>query len=166
MYGCESWTIKKAERWRIDAFELWCWKRFLSPLDCKESQSVNPKGNRSWIFIGRTDFEAETPIFWPPDVKNWLIWKDPNAGKDWRWEEKGTTEDDMVGWHHWCDGHDFEEALRVDNGQGSLTCCSSWGHKESDMTKWLNLTKHPSHFLSTYQTTCLVSNKQRLCLLI
>ena len=109
MYRCESWTIKKAEYRRIDAFELWCWEKTLeSPLDCKEIQPVHPKGDQSWIFIGRTDAEAETPILRPPDAKNWLIGKDPDAGKDWRWEEKGMTEDEMVGWHHWLDGHEFE----------------------------------------------------------
>ena len=91
MYVRESWTIKKAEHWRINAFELWCW----SPLDSKEIQSVHPKGNQSWVFIGRTDAEAETPILWPPDAKSWFIWKDLDAGKDWRWEEKGMTEYDM-----------------------------------------------------------------------
>ena len=106
MYGCESWTIKKAECWRIDAFELWCWRRLLSPLDCKEIQPVHSKGNQSWIFIGRTNAEAETPIFGPPDVKNWLIWKDPDAGKDWR-QEKGMTEDEMVRRHHQLNGHEF-----------------------------------------------------------
>ena len=105
MYECESWTIKKAECWRIAAFELWCWRRLL---DCKEIQPVNPKGNQPWIFIGRTNAEAETPILWPPDVKNWLIGKDPDAGKDWRQEEKGTKEDEMVGWHHQLNGHEFE----------------------------------------------------------
>ena len=90
IYGCESWTIKKAECRKIDAFELWCWRRlFESPLNCKEIHPVHPKGNQSWIFIGRTDAEAETPILWPPDAKNWLIWKEPDAGKDWRWEKKG-----------------------------------------------------------------------------
>ena len=108
MYGCESWTVKKAERWRIDAFELWCWRRLESPLDCKEIQPVHPKGNQCWIFIGRTDAEAETPILWPPNVKSWLIWKDPDAGKDWRQEEKGRTEDKMVGWHHQLYGLEFE----------------------------------------------------------
>ena len=108
-YGCESWTIKKAECWRIDAFELWCWGRLLSPLDCKEIKPVNPKGNQSWVFIGRTDAEAETPILWPPDVKNWLIWENPDAGKDRRWEEKGTTEVEMFGWHHQLNGHEFEQ---------------------------------------------------------
>ena len=108
MYGCESWTVKTAECRRIDAFELWCWRRLLSPLDCKEIQPVHPKGYQSWIFIGRTDAEAETPILWPPHAKNWLIGKDPDAGKDWRQEEKGTTEDEMVGWHHRLDVHEFE----------------------------------------------------------
>jgi len=97
MYGCESWTIKKAEHQKIDAFELWCWRRLLSPLDCKKIQPVNPKRNQSWKFIGRTNAEAETPILWPPDVKNWLIGKNSDAGKDWRWEEKGMTEDEVVG---------------------------------------------------------------------
>ena len=124
MFGCESWTIKKAEHWSIDAFELWCQRRLLSPLHHKEIQPVYPKGNQSWIFIGRTEAEAETLILWPPDAKNWLIWKDPDAGKDWRWEEKGMTEDEMVGWHHRLNGHEFEQALGVGDEQGSLTCCS------------------------------------------
>ena len=98
MYGCESWTIKKTEHWRIDAFELWCWRGLLSPLDCKEIQPVHPKGDQSWVFIGRPDAEAETPIFWPPDVKNRLIWKGPDAGKDQ--EKKRMTEGEMVGWYH------------------------------------------------------------------
>ena len=118
MYGCESWTIKKTEHGRIDAFELWCLEKTLeSTFDCKEIQPVNPKGNQSWMFIGRTD--AETPIIWPPDMKNWLIWKDPDARKDWRQEEKWITEDEMVGWHHWLDGHEFEQALGQGDGQGS-----------------------------------------------
>ena len=96
-----------------------------------------PKGNQFWIFIGRTDAEAETPILWPPAVKNWLIEKDPGAGKDWRQEEKGTTEDEMVGCHPWLNGHEFEEAPGVGDGQGSLTCCSPWGRKELDTTEWL-----------------------------
>ena len=99
MYGFESWTMKKAERWRIDAFELWCWRRLLRVPCLKEIQSVHCKGNQSWIFIRTTDAEAETPILWPPHAKNWLIGKDPDAGKDWRQEEKGTTEDEMFGWH-------------------------------------------------------------------
>ena len=141
MYGCESWTIKKAECWRIEAFELWCWKRLLRVLGLKEIQPVNPKGNQSCIFIGRTDTIAETPIFWPPDAKNGLIGKDPDAGKDWRQEEKGTTEDEMVGWHHWLDGHEFEQTLGVSDGQGCLVYCSPWGRKELDMTEWLNWTE-------------------------
>ena len=107
MCGCETWTIKKAEHQRIDAFEMVLEKTLESPLDCKEIQPVNPKGNQSWIFIGRTDVEAETPIFWPPDVKCWLIWKDPDVGKDWGQEKKGTTEDGMVRYHHWLNGHVF-----------------------------------------------------------
>ena len=124
MYGCESWTIKKAECWRIDAFEPWCWRRLESSLDCKEIQPVHPKGNQSWIFIGRTDAEAETPILWPPHVKNGLIWKDPDAGKDWRQEEKGTTEDETDGWHHRLNGHEFRLTPGVGDRQGGLACCS------------------------------------------
>ena len=114
-------------------------KTLESPLDRKEIKPVNPKGNQSWIFIGRTDTEAETPILWLPDVKNWLVGKDPDSGKDWRQEDKGIT-DEMVGWHHRLDGHEFEQALGVGDGQGSLACCSPWGHKESDTTEWLNWT--------------------------
>ena len=106
MYGCESWTIKKAECWRIHAFELLVLEKTReSPLDCKEIQPVHSYGNQSWIFIGKTDVEAETPIFWPPDATNWLIGKDPDTGKGWRWE-KVTTVDEIVGWHHWLDGHE------------------------------------------------------------
>ena len=108
MYGCESWTIKKAESWRIDSFELWCWRRLLeSPLDCKEIQPVYPKGDQSWLFIGRTDAKAETPILWPPHAKSWIIGKDPDVGKDWRQEEKGMTEDELSGWHHGLNGLEF-----------------------------------------------------------
>ena len=116
-------------------------KTLESPLDCKEIQPVNPKGNQSWIFIGRNDAEAETPILWPPDAKNWLIGKDPDAGKDWRQKEKGTTKDEMVEWHHLCDGQEFEQALGVGDGQRSLLCCSPWGRKELDMTEQLNWTE-------------------------
>ena len=138
MYGCDSWTIKKAEHQRIDAFELWYWRRLESPLDSKEIQLVHPKGNQSWIFIGKTDAEAESPILWPPDAKNWLIGKDPDDGKGWRQEEKGTTKDEMVGWHHWLHGHEFEQAPGVGDGQGSLVCCSPWHRKELDTTEWQN----------------------------
>ena len=102
-------------------------KTLESPLDCKEIQPVHPKGNQSWIFIWRTDAEAETLILWPPDAKNWLTGKDPHAGKDQGQEEKGMTEDEMVGWQVWLDRHEFEQAPRVDDGQGSLACCSPWG---------------------------------------
>ena len=135
MYGCESWTIKKAQH-----LKNWCFwtvvlkKTLESPLDCKQIKLVNPKGNQSSIFIGRTDAKAEAPIIWPPDAKNWLIRKDPDAGKDWRQEEKGTTEDKVVGWYHWLDGHEFGQAPGVGDGQGSLACCSPWGCKESDTT--------------------------------
>ena len=108
MYGCESWTVKKAEHQRIDAFELCCWRRLASPLDCKEIQAVHPKGDQSWVFIGRSDTEAETPILWPPHAKSWLIGKDPDAGRDWGQEEKGMTEDEMFGLHHRLDGHESE----------------------------------------------------------
>ena len=108
MYGCESWTVKKAEHQRIDAFKLWCWKRLLSPLDFKEIQPVHPKGNQSWVFIGRTDAEAETPILWPPHVKSCLIAKYSDAERDWGQEEKGMTEDERAGWHHGLDGHESE----------------------------------------------------------
>ena len=123
----------------------WCFwtvileKTLESPLNCKGIKLVNPRGNQFWIFSGRTDAEVETPIIWPPNVKNWLmVFSDPNAGKDWRWEEKGTTEGEMVGWHHQLNGHEFEQALGDGEGQGSLMCCGPWGYKESDMTEQLN----------------------------
>ena len=146
-YGFSSshvwmWELDYKESW---APKNWCFwtvvlkKTLESPLDCKEIKPVNPKGNQPWLFIGRTDAEAETPILWPHDAKNWLIGKDPEAGKDWR-QERGTTEDEMVGWHHRLNGHEFEQAPGVGDGQGSLACCSPWSHKESDTTKWLNWT--------------------------
>ena len=140
MYGCESWTIKKAE-W---APRNWCFwtvvleKTLESPLDCKEIKPVDPKGNQSWIFIGWTDADAEAPTLWPPDRKSQLIRKDPGAGKDWRQEEKGMTEDKMVGWYHQLNGLEFEQALGDGNGQWSLAYCSPWGCKELDMTEQLN----------------------------
>ena len=108
MCGRESWTVKKAEHRRTEVFELWCRRRLLSPLDCKEIQPVHPRGDQSWMFIGRTVAEAETPILGPPHAKSWLIWKDPDAGRDWRQEEKWATEDEVVGWHYWLNGHEFE----------------------------------------------------------
>ena len=128
MYGCESWTVKKAECHRIDAFALWCWRGLLRvPWTARTIKPVHPKGNQCWIFIGRTDAKAEAPVLWPPDTKDWLIRKGPDAGKDWRQEEKGMTEDEMVGWHQRFDGHEFEQAPGVGDGQGSLMCCSPWG---------------------------------------
>ena len=124
MYGCESWTIKKAEHWRIAAFELWCWRR---PLDCKEIKPVHPKGNQSWIFTGETDAEAEAPVLWPPDEKSQIIGKDPDAGRGWSQEEKGATEGKMVGWHHQFKGHECERAPGYGEGHRSLACCSAWG---------------------------------------
>ena len=147
------WSLDHKDSWALKYRCFWIVvleKTLESPLDCREIQPVHSKGNQSWIFTGRTDVEAETPILWPPDGKKWLIGKDPDAGKDWRWEEKGTTEDEMVGWDHWLDGHEFEQAPGVGDGQGGLACCSPLGCKESDMTERLNWTKHPSHFLSTY----------------
>ena len=133
------WELDHKETW---ASKNWCFwtvvleKTLESPLDCKEIQPVHPKGNQSWIFIGRTD--AKAPIFWSLDAKSWFIWKDPEAGKDWRQEEKGTTEDEMVGWHHRLNGHEFGWTPGVGDGQGSLVWCSPWGCKELDMTEWLN----------------------------
>ena len=144
MYGCESCTIKKAGHWRIDAFELWCWRRLLSVPWTARRFNLNPKGNQPWIFIVRTDAEAETPILWPPHVKSWLIGKDPDAGKDWGQEEKRMTEDEMVGCHHRRNGHGFGWTPGVGDGQGGLACCNSWGRKESDMTERLNWTDNTS----------------------
>ena len=142
MYGCESWTVKKAECWRIDAFELVVWQKTLeSPLDCKEIQPVHPKGDQSWVFTGRNDAKAETLILWPPHAKSWLIGKDPDVGRDWGQEEKGTTDDEMAGRHHRLDGREFEWTPGVGDGQGGLACCDSWGHKESDTTEQLNWTE-------------------------
>ena len=129
MYGYENWAIKKAEHWSIDVFQLLCWRRLLRVLYCKEIQPVNPKGNQSWWFIGRTDAEAEAPILWPPDRKNWLIGKDPDAGKDWGQEEKGATKGEMVGWHHRLNGHGFEQTAGDNERQGSIGCCSPWHHR-------------------------------------
>ena len=130
--------------WELDHKEGWCFwivleKTLESPVDSKDIKPVNPKGNQLWIFIRRTD--AKAPILWPPDSKKWLIGKDPTVGKDWRQEEKGTTEDKMIGWHHQLNRHEFGQALGVGNGQGSLVCCSPWGHKKSDTTEWLKWTE-------------------------
>ena len=138
------WELDYKESW---ALKNWCLltvvlqKTLESPLDCKEIQPVHSKGNQSWILIGRTDAEVETPILWPRDAKSWLIWKDPDAGKDSRWEEKGMTQDEMVGWQHQLDGHEFEWTPGVEDGQGGLVYCDSWGLKELDTTEQLNWTE-------------------------
>ena len=149
----QSYGFSSSHAWmqeldyKVWALRNWCFQTMVlgrtleSPLDCQEIQPVHPKANQSWIFIGRTDAEAETPILWLPDVKNWLIWKDHDAGKDWKWEEKGMTEDEMVGWLHWLAGHEFEQAPGVGDGQGGLACCSPWGHKQLGMTVCLNWRK-------------------------
>ena len=142
-YG--SSTIKS---WLSGMLKNWCFwavalekTLYKSPLDCREIKSVNPKGNQSWIFIRRTDAEAAAPILWQPDAKNWLIGNDPDAGKDWRQEEKGATEDKMIGWYHWLNGHELEPALADGEGQGNLACCIPWGCKKSDTTEQLNNNK-------------------------
>ena len=142
-YGFSSshewmWELGYKESWASKIWLFWTVvleKTLESPLDCKEIKPLNPKGNQSLILTGRIDAEAEAPILWPPDLKHWLTGKDPDAGKDWRQEEKGTTEDGMVGWHHWLYGHKFEQALGVGDGQGNLACCSPWESKESNMTE-------------------------------
>ena len=159
-YGFSSshvwmWELHYKESW---VQKNWClWTVVLentleSPLDCKEIQPVHPKGDQSWMFIGRTDVEAKTPIFWPPDAKYQFIEKDPDAGKEWRQEEKGTIEDEMVGWHHQLNGQEFEHAPGDGEGQGSLVCCSPWGHKESDTTERQNNNK--KEWVTSWQGGC------------
>ena len=132
----EGWAPKNWYFWTV-VLE----KTLERPLDCKEIQPVYPKWNHFWVFFGRTDAKAETPILWPTDAKSWPIGKDSDAGRDWGQEEKGTTEDEMAGWHHRLDGREFEWTPEVGDGQGGLACCDSWGHKESDMTERLNWTE-------------------------
>ena len=132
----ESWVLKNCCFWTV-VLE----KTLESPLDCREVQQIHPKGDQCWVFIGRTDDEAETPVLWPPHVKSWLIGKDPDAGKDWGQEEKGTTEDEMAGRHHWLDGSESEWILGVGDVPGGLVCCDSWDCKELDMTEHLNWTE-------------------------
>ena len=183
MYGCEKWIIKKAEGRRIDAFELSCWRRLLrfpwtarrfnqsilkiSPgislermmlkLKLQYFGHLMPKTDllEKTLMMGRIDIKAETSILWPPDVKNWLIGKDPNAGKDWRQEEKGTTEDEMAGWHHWLDGHESEWTLGVGHGQAGLACCLLWGCKESDTTERLNWENVLFHYFRNNVAACI-----------
>ena len=145
------WGSVSSAPWLIPQTQHSAWFSKHLNKDSKKIQLVHPKGNQSWIFFGRTDVEAETLILWPPDVKSWLIGKDPDAGKGWGEEEKGTTEDEMVGWHHWLNGHEFEQAPGVGDGQGGLACCSPWGHKghnrvtELNWTEWLRPTSHYSY---------------------
>ena len=154
-YGFSSghvwmWELDCEESWALKNWHFWTvvlQKTLESPLDCKEIQPVHPRGDQFWVFIGRIDVEAEIPILWPPDAKSWLIWKDPDAGKDWGQEEKGMTEYEMAGWHHWLNGHGFGWTLGVGDGQGGLVCCSSWDCKESDMTEWLNWTEMNCSYL-------------------
>ena len=135
MWGSLLWKPKNWFFWTL-VLE----KTLDSPLDCKEVQPVHPKGDQSWVFIGRTDAKDETLILWPPHAKSWFIGKDPDAGRDWG-QEKGTTEDEMAGWHHGLDGHESEWTPGDGDGQGGLACCDSWGRKESDTTEWLNWTE-------------------------
>ena len=145
-YGFSSshmwmWEMDYKECWVLKNWCLWpvvLEKTLESPLNCKEMQTVHPKGNQSWMLIGRIDAEAETLILWPPDVKNWIIWKEADSGNNWRQKEKGTTGNEMVGWHHWLNGLEFEKTLGVGNGQGGLVCCSPCSCKESDTTEQLN----------------------------
>ena len=147
-YGFSSshvwmWDLDYEESWAQKNWYFWTVvleKTLVSPLDCKEIQPVHPKGDQSWVFFGRT-VEAETPILWPPHAKSWLVGKDSDAGRDWGQEEKGTTEDEMAGWHHRLDGREFGWTRGVGDGQGGLACCDSWGRKESDMTERLNWTE-------------------------
>ena len=137
------WELDCEESW---ALKNWCFwtvvleKTLASSLNCKAIQSVYPKGDQSWVFIGRTDTEAETPVLWPPHAKSWLIGKDHDARRDWGQEEKGTTEDEMAGWYHRLDAHEFWWTPGVGDGQGGLACCDSWGCKDWDTTQWLNWT--------------------------
>ena len=138
------WKLECKESW---APKNWCFwtvvleKTLESPFNCKEIQPVHPKGDQSWVFIGWPDVEAETPVFWPPDSESWLIWKDPDAGKDWGQDAKGMTEDEIVGWHYWHNGHGCGWTLGVGDGQGGLACCSSWACKDLDMTEQLKWTE-------------------------
>ena len=149
MYGCESWTVKKAEHWRIDAFELWCWRRLLRvPWTARRSSQSILKEISPGCSLDGLMLKLGTPVLQPPHAKSWLTGKDPNAGRDWGQEEKGTTEDEMAGWHHRLDGHEFEWTPGVGDGQGGLVCCNSWGRKESDTTERLNWTEGSDSSLS------------------
>ena len=138
------WELDYKESWAPKNWYFWTVvlkKTLESPLDCKEIQPVHSEGDQPWDFFGRNDARAETPVLWPPHAKSWLIGKDSDAGRDWGQEEKGTTEDEMAGWHHWLDGRESEWTPGLGDGQGGLACCDSWGRKESDTTEWLNWTE-------------------------
>ena len=151
----ESWTLKNWWFWSVVLEE-----NLQSTLGCKKIKPVNPKLNQSWIFIGKMDAEAETLILWPPDGKKWLIGKDPDAGKNWKQEEKGITEDEMIGWHHQLDEHEFEQAPGDGYGQGSLMCCSPWGRKESEMTEQLNWTEPWSILLGVQNVNWMLTEAE------
>ena len=148
----ESWAPKNWCFWTV-VLE----KTLESPLDCKEIQSVHSEGDQSWVFFGRNDAKAESPVLWPPHAKSWLTGKDSDAGRDWGQEEKGTTEDEMAGWHHQLDGREFEWTPGVGDRQGGLACCDSWGHKQSDTTEQLNWTEtHPPSSLPIVETVAFL----------
>ena len=152
--------LRKRKSWLNGGNSFWTVvleKTLESPVDCKEIQPVHPKGNQSWVFFGRTDTKAETPILWPPHAKSWLIGKDSDAGRNWGQEEKGTTEDEMAGWHHRLNGHEFGWTPGVGDGQGGLVCCDSWGRKESDTTERLNWTE-PQVSACAMNTACVERN--------
>ena len=150
------WELNRKQGW---VMKNWCFwtvvleKTLESPFNSKKIKPVNPNGNQSWIFIGRTDAEAEAPILWPPDVKSWLTGKDSDAGRDWGQEEKGVTQDEMAGWHHWLNGHESEWTSGTGDGQGGLVCCDSWGRKELDTTEWLNKPKKHESISCNTRTT-------------
>ena len=157
------WELDCEESWVLNNWCFWTVvleKTLESPLDCKEIQPVHSEGDKPWVFIGRTDAEAETPILWPPHAKSWLIGKDPDAGRDWGQEKKETTEDEMAGWHHQLNAHEFGWTLGVGDGQGGLACCDSWGCKESDTTEGLNWKDVIKTFL--YVCLCLLKNFSRI----
>ena len=169
-YGFSSghacmWELNYKEDWAPKNWYFWIVvleKTLESPLDCKEIQLVHPKGDQSWVFIGGTDAEAETPILWPLHAKSWLIGKDSDAGRDWGKEEKGMTEDEMAGWHHQLDGHEFEWTLGVGDGQGGPVCRYSWAHKDLDTTEWLNWTERPWRSFRHLQFECIAVSRGKL----
>ena len=159
------WELDCKESWALNNWCFWTVvleKTLESPLGCKEIQPVHSKGDQSWVFFGRTDAKAGTPVLWTPHAKSWVIGKDSDAGRDWGQEEKGTTEDEIAGWHHWLNGREFEWTPGVGDGQGGLACCNSWGPKELDMTEWLNWTERQRK-LTNNKNSSLHSNFQQKC---